>query len=133
MDQPRRLFNFVKAVSTSCAPMGTSIAEYDAYTGDTQTTTGKGVRRPSEGTLPFPKLEKLLRHIRDWSSTSRTSGIPQTVLHAALKLRRAEDVRAAFGATSNTNTTYNDNDRPPSLEPNDEDRATPPPTQGALR
>ena len=42
-------------------------------------------------TLPLPELGKLLRHIRDWNSTSNTSGIAQTVLHAILKLRRAED------------------------------------------
>ena len=51
-------------------------------------------------TLPLPELGKLLCHIRDWNSTSKTSGIAQTVLHAILKLRRAEDVRAAFVATS---------------------------------
>ena len=83
-------------------------------------------------TLPLPELGKPLRHIRDWNSTSNTSGIAQTVLHAILKLRRAEDVRAAFVATSNTNTTTNNNNLPPSLEPNDEDEAMPS-TQSAVR
>ena len=88
MDQPRRLYNFVKVVSTSCAPLGAYIAEDGVYTGDTQTITSvdQVIR-----TLPLPELEKLLRHIRDWNSTSKTSGIAQTVQHATLKLQRIEE------------------------------------------
>ena len=67
-------------------------------------------------TLPLPELGKLLFHILDCNSTSNSSGIAQTVLHAILKLRRAEDVCAAFVATSNTNTTTNINNLLPSLE-----------------
>ena len=124
MDQPRRLFNLFKAVSASCAPLDTSIAEDGVYTCNTQTITGNASVDQVIRTLPLPELGKLLRHIRDWNSTSKTSGIAQTVLHAILKLRRAEDVRAAFVATSNTTTTTNNNNLPPSLEPNDEGEAT---------
>ena len=117
MDQPRRLFNLFKAVSASCAPLDTSIAEDGVYTYDTQTITGNASVDQVIRTLPLPELGRLLRHIRDWNSTSKTSGIAQTVLHAILKLRRAEDVRAAFVATSDNNTNLS------TLEPNDE--ATP--------
>ena len=75
MDQPRRPFNFFKAVVASCAAMDTSIAEDGVYTCNTQTITSNAsvdqVIRP----LPLPELGKLLRHIRDWNSTSKTSGI----------------------------------------------------------
>ena len=126
MDQPRRLFNLFKAVSASCASLDTSIAEEGVYTYNTQTITGNASVDQVIRTLPLPELGKLLRHIRDWNSTSKTSGIAQTVLHAILKLRRAEDVRAAFIATSNSN--HNHNHLPPSLEPTADDEA-PPSTQ----
>ena len=119
MDHPRRLFNLFKAVSASGAPLDTSIAEDGVYTCNTQTITGNASVDQVIRTLPLPELGKLLRHIRDWNSTSKTSGIAQTVLHAILKLRRAEDVRAAFTATSNNNNNNNNNDHlPSSLEPN---------------
>jgi len=99
MDQPRRLFNLFKAVSASRAPLDTSIAEDGVYTDASQTITGNAAVDQVIRTLPLPELGKLLRHIRDWNASSKTSGIAQTVLHAVLKLRRAEDVRAAFVAT----------------------------------
>ena len=124
MDQPRRLFNLFKAVSASCAPLDTSIAEDGVYTYNNQTTTGNASVDQVIRTLPLPELGRLLRHIRDWNSTSKTSGIAQTVLHAILELRRAEDVRAAFVATPDNNNNS------PSLEPNDE---AVPPAQNAVK
>jgi len=126
MDQPRRLFNLFKSVSASCAPLDISIAEDGVYTYNTQTITGNAAVDQVIRTLPLPELGRLLRHIRDWNSTSKTSGIAQTVLHAILKLRRAEDVRAAFAATpNNTNTNV------PSLGPDDD--AVPSTTQNVVR
>src|SRR5258706_2401949 len=120
----------LERVSASCAAMDTSIAENGVYTCNTQTITGNASVDQVIHTLPLPELGKLLRHIRDWNSTIKTSGIAQTVLHAILKLQRAEDVRAAFVATSKNNNK--NNHLPPSLEPNDEDEAMPS-TQGAVK
>lgn len=103
MDQPRRLFNLFKGVSASRAPLDTSIAEDGVYTGHSQTITGNAAVDQVIRTLPLPELGKLLRHVREWNSTSKTSGVAQTVLHAILKLRRAEDVRAAFDPTPHAN------------------------------
>jgi U3 small nucleolar RNA-associated protein 13 len=122
MDQPRRLFNLFKAVSASRAPLDASIAEGGAYTYNTQTITGNAAVDQVIHTLPLPELGRLLRYVRDWNSTSKTSGIAQTVLHAILKLRHAEDVRAAFAATSNNNLPF--------LEPNADAM---PPTQNAVK
>jgi U3 small nucleolar RNA-associated protein 13 len=122
MDQPRRLFNLFKAVSASRAPLDASTAEDGIYTHTSQTITGNAAVDQVIRTLPLPELGRLLRHIRDWNATSRTSGIAQTVLHAVLKLRRAEDVRAAFVVPSNINF--------PPLEPND---GATPPTQKAAK
>ena len=123
MDQPRRLFNLFKGVSASRAPLDTSIAEDGVYIYDSQTITGNAAVDQVIRTLPLPELGKLIRHIRDWNSTSKTSGIAQTALHAILKLRRAEDVRAAFVATPHNNL--------PPLEFGEE--AMPPPTQKAAK
>ena len=49
--------------------------------------------------LSGPDLARLLRHIRTWNTSAKTSPIAQTVLHAVLKLRRADDVRAAFNTS----------------------------------
>ena len=123
MDQPRRLFNLFKSVSASRAPLDASIADDGVYTDHSQTTTGSAAVDQVIRTLPLPELGKLLRHIRGWNSTSKTSGIAQTVLHAVLKLRRAEDVRAAFVAAPHTDV--------PPLEFNGD--AVPPRAQQAAR
>ena len=96
MDQPRCLINLFKAISAPRTPLDTSIAEDGVSTCNTQTISANATVDQVIRTLPLPKLGQLLRHIRDWDSTPKTSGITQTVLHAILKLRRAEDVRAAF-------------------------------------
>jgi U3 small nucleolar RNA-associated protein 13 len=48
-------------------------------------------------TLPQNELLKLIRHVRDWNATARTSTVAQLVLHAIVKLRPASDIQAAFG------------------------------------
>lgn len=51
-------------------------------------------------TLGPSDLARLLRHVRDWNATARTSSIAQSILHAVLKLRPAEDLtRAVDGNT----------------------------------
>ena len=112
MDQPRRLFNLFKAVSASRAPLDTSIADDGVYTYNCQNITGNAAVDQVIRSLPLPELGKLLHHIRDWNATSKTSGISQTVLHAILKLRHAEDVRAAFTATPNHLPSLEFNDDP---------------------
>lgn len=49
-------------------------------------------------TLPQNELLKLIRHVRDWNATARTSAVAQLVLHAIVKLRPASDIQAAFGS-----------------------------------
>jgi len=49
-------------------------------------------------TLPQDELSKLVRHVRDWNATARTSAVAQLVLHAIVKLRPASDIQAAFGS-----------------------------------
>lgn len=84
MNQPRRLFNLFKAISSSAEP--------ERFTSITGNASVDQVIR----ILPSQELAKLLRYARDWNTTARTSVVAQTVLHAIFKLRTAEDIRAAF-------------------------------------
>lgn len=57
-------------------------------------------------TLPSPDLFLLVRYIRDWNTNAKTSGVAQSVLHAILKLRPAEDIVAAFGYNPPEGSSY---------------------------
>lgn len=101
MDQPGRLLNLFKnlrAAGTDSLSDATSI-------------TGSASVDEVIKTLPHIELVRLLRHVRDWNASARTSGIAQTVLHAVLKLRTATDIFEAFEAST----------APPPHTPGDDD------------
>jgi U3 small nucleolar RNA-associated protein 13 len=54
-------------------------------------------------TLSGPDLSRLLRYVRDWNANARTSTVAQRVLHAVLRLRRADDIVSAFDQTAAMN------------------------------
>ncbi|KAH9951002.1 WD40 repeat-like protein [Amylocystis lapponica] len=86
MEQPGRLSALFKNISA--AP--------DA----TPSITGHAAVDEVLRTLAPADLARLLRYVRDWNATARTSGIAQRVLHAVLKLRAAEDISTAFSDDS---------------------------------
>jgi U3 small nucleolar RNA-associated protein 13 len=90
MDHPGRLLSLFRSVHSS--------ATSDELTGES--ITGQLAVDQVLKTLPLPSLAKLLTHIRSWNALARTSGIAQTVLHALLKLRPAEDIIAAFNGNN---------------------------------
>lgn len=98
-NQPRRLYELFKTVYAS-----RDVATYtDDVTGELRevpvatNVTGSTDVDEVIRTLPLVELAKLLRHIRDWNATARTSAMAQVVLHAIVKLRPASDIQAAFG------------------------------------
>jgi U3 small nucleolar RNA-associated protein 13 len=52
-------------------------------------------------TLPALQLVQLLHHVRDWNTSTRTSDIAQTILHAILRLHTAEHILDAFDQVQN--------------------------------
>lgn len=91
MDHPGRLLSLFRSVRSSSV-------EDDEQ--GAQSITGHLTVDHVLRTLPLPSLAKLLAHIRTWNASARTSGVAQTVLHAILKLRPAEDISAAFEGSS---------------------------------
>ncbi|KAF8508759.1 WD40-repeat-containing domain protein [Gautieria morchelliformis] len=91
MDHPGRLLSLFRSVRSS-------VTRDDELTGES--ITGHPAVDQVLKTLPLPSLAKLLTHVRSWNALARTSGIAQTVLHALLKLRPAEDIMAAFNGNS---------------------------------
>lgn len=74
MDQPGRLLSLFKAL------VGTDDMElYDIIR-----------------SLPANELATLLRHVREWNATAKTSVVAQTILHAVFKLRTLDDISEAF-------------------------------------
>lgn len=74
MDQPGRLLSLFKAL------IGTNDMEiYDIIR-----------------SLPSNELATLLRHVREWNATAKTSVVAQTILHAVFKLRSLDDISEAF-------------------------------------
>ncbi|KAF8588517.1 U3 small nucleolar RNA-associated protein [Ramaria rubella] len=98
MDHPGRLLSLFRSVRSSAADDESTI----------QTITGHTAVDQVLKTLSLPLLLKLLTHVRTWNASARTSGIAQTVLHAVLKLRPAEDLVAAFD-----NSTLTESSDPP--------------------
>ncbi|KAG8854349.1 U3 small nucleolar RNA-associated protein 13 [Serendipita sp. 411] len=96
--QPRRLYQLFSTVSSLRAVP----SRIDHDTGELRETYDSGniTGNPAVDnvirTLPPQELSKLLRLVRDWNATARTSVIAQIVLHAIMKLRRASDIQAAF-------------------------------------
>jgi len=92
MNQPGRLLHLFKTLRTTAASSDT------ASLSDATSITGSASVDEIIRTLPHIELARLLMHVRDWNASARTSGIAQTVLHAVLKMRTAEDISKAFEA-----------------------------------
>lgn len=84
MEQPGRLHTLFKNLPASESPSSPA-----SITG--HPSVDEVIR-----TLSGPDLATLLRYVRDWNANAKTSTVAQRVLHAIVKLRRAEDIAAAF-------------------------------------
>lgn len=87
MDRPGRLLSLFRSVRASAAE--------DKSTAN-KTITGHPAVDHVLKTLPLPSLAKLLTHVRIWNASAHTSSIAQTLLHAVLKFRPAEEIADAF-------------------------------------
>ena len=86
MSQPRRLLSLFTTILSSS----------DTSTGPSTSPTGSTELDAVIRDLGPLDLVRLLTHIRDWNANARTSTTAQGVLHAVLRLRRAEDIVEAF-------------------------------------
>jgi U3 small nucleolar RNA-associated protein 13 len=110
MEHPRRLYNLFNAVSstrTTESIMDTDTGEI-LETYELSSITGNPSVDEVVRTLPQNELLKLIRHVRDWNATARTSSVAQLVLHAIVKLRPASDIQAAFGSQKRKSTPDED-------------------------
>ncbi|KAH9913370.1 U3 small nucleolar RNA-associated protein [Fomitopsis serialis] len=88
MDQPGRLLKLFRSIQSESAD--TSELRQPSFSGHPSVDT---ILR----TLTTTDLARLLRYIRLWNATAKTSAVAQRVLHALLKLRPADDISHAFG------------------------------------
>ncbi|EJD54407.1 WD40 repeat-like protein [Auricularia subglabra TFB-10046 SS5] len=86
MDQPGRLYKLFSTVRSEGAASPSAHASL----------TGHSAVDEVLRTLSSPDLARLLRHVRTWNTTARTSAVAQGILHAILKLRAVADIVAAF-------------------------------------
>jgi len=91
MDQPGRLLSLFKSIQSDAALSSTSPSVSVSVSGHPAVDT---VLR----TLSTSDLARLLKYVRLWNATAKTSAVAQRVLHAIVKLRPADDVMAAFAA-----------------------------------
>lgn len=87
MDQPGRLLNLFRSIQSE-SPDGAE-PQRPSFSGHPSVDT---VLR----TLADTDLARLLRYIRLWNATAKTSAVAQRVLHALLKLRPVDDIIHAF-------------------------------------
>ncbi len=106
MNQPGRLFNLFKTLRVRTTPSDTLIPE------DATSVTGSAAVDSIIQTLPPLELARLLTLVRDWNANARTSVVAQTVLHAILKLKSADDIAQAFENDSTFESDANDSDIP---------------------
>ncbi|KAF7311123.1 U3 small nucleolar RNA-associated protein [Mycena chlorophos] len=92
MGQPGRLYNLFNDVRKSAE---------DAPAGAMASITGNLAVDEVIRTLAGSDLAKLLRYIREWNASAKTSTVAQGVLFAVMKLRPADDVTRAFDAEVN--------------------------------
>ncbi|KAF7307205.1 U3 small nucleolar RNA-associated protein [Mycena indigotica] len=83
MSQPGRLYNLFNDIRQSPDESPVSI-------------TGNLAVDEVIRTLAGSDLAKLLRYVRDWNASAKTSTVAQGVLFAVMKLRAADDVMGAF-------------------------------------
>lgn len=89
MNQPGRLLSLFTNVRAQSISGDLNIEDATSITGSAAVDQVIATLRPHE-------LVRLLTHVRDWNTTARTSIVAQSVLHAVLKLRTAEDIMSAF-------------------------------------
>ncbi|QRV81859.1 U3 small nucleolar RNA-associated protein 13 [Ceratobasidium sp. AG-Ba] len=97
MDHPGRLYNLFRNLraSRSSDPISSLVSPNPASEA-AHTITGSATVDTTLATLAGKDLARLLGHVRTWNASARTSAVAQTVLHAILRLRTAEDIVAAF-------------------------------------
>ncbi|KAG8696888.1 U3 small nucleolar RNA-associated protein 13 [Ceratobasidium sp. 394] len=105
MDHPGRLYNLFRTLRAArpSKPLH-PIFNSEADSEDAHTITGSASVDATLATLSGPDLARLLGHIRTWNASARTSAVAQTILHAILRLRTAEDIIAAFTKNDNPET-----------------------------
>lgn len=86
MEQPGRLLSLYKSIQSESLPSDT-----------TPSISGHPSVDAVLRTLGSSDLARLLKYVRLWNATAKTSGVAQRILHAIVKLRPAEDVMHAFG------------------------------------
>ncbi|KAG8764718.1 U3 small nucleolar RNA-associated protein 13 [Ceratobasidium sp. 428] len=97
MDHPGRLYNLFRTLrATRLSKPLSSIDNTELDTEAAHTITGSASVDTTLATLSGSDLARLLGHIRTWNASARTSVVAQTILHAILRLRTAEDIVAAF-------------------------------------
>lgn len=91
MDQPGRLLSIFTNIITASDDV--KACKQKSFSGDGDVDTV--IRN-----LPYAELAVLMRRIRDWNSSARTSVVAQVILNAVLRLRSTEDVAGAFASTA---------------------------------
>ncbi|KAG8864534.1 U3 small nucleolar RNA-associated protein 13 [Tulasnella sp. 330] len=109
MDQPGRLFNLFNTIRPQ--RIKTSTDKYQ------QSITGNTSVDQVIKTLPPLELARLLRHARNWNANNKSFAVAQTVLHAILKYRSANDILDAFqGGNAVTADVLSEIQAPPDAE-----------------
>lgn len=108
MNQPGRLLSLF----TNVRAQSTNGASSDLTLEDATSITGSAAVDQVIATLQGHEIVRLLTHVRDWNTTARTSVVAQSVLHAVLKLRTAEDIMSAFEGRSVADELDEDADAP---------------------
>lgn len=114
--QPRRLLSLFTAVANK-RPRGeedsdaathlllSSMGLQDIDTkSDATSITGLQSVDEALSTMPLSSLALLLSYVRTWNSSSRTSPIAQTILHAILRFYSTEQILTAFDPRKTTPT-----------------------------
>jgi U3 small nucleolar RNA-associated protein 13 len=98
MDHPGRLYNLFRTLRATrpSKSIATPPTDPELDSNNAHTITGSPAVDSTLATLSGPELARLLAHVRMWNASARTSAVAQTVLHAILRLRTAEDIVAAF-------------------------------------
>lgn len=105
MNQPGRLLSLFTNVRNQ-----STAGSADLTIEDATSITGSAAVDEVIAMLRGPELVRLLRHLRDWNTSARTSPVAQSVLHAVLKLRSAEDIMRAFELPSGAGAADDDDD-----------------------
>jgi U3 small nucleolar RNA-associated protein 13 len=100
MDQPGRLLKLFRSLSSDGPSQEGSI-------------TGNSKVDGTISTLSSEDLCKLLRHVRSWNASTRTSEIAQRVLYAILKLRHHGDLEGLSNSVGDPENSVGDPRRQP--------------------